>query len=1309
MSLPNPPSSEDLEQFQEWFEQFDGDFGRPDPTVEWLLESHPDLVECLKGFDLNSAVRWIASLETIPELLENTVRINVLQHLAVECCDGEREATPADLRTWVELLRKSPMAMQEDPPEDVFVGYVCSRNGGFRVFPGIISNADFILERLLEFLSEKVSFPNFQEACDSVISLLTLSEAIAEKLQLPRYSVGASLEEDSFSLPPVDRLEAHAKAVCFDGSDLEALGVDHGNLAPFIFESSKRNNFSLENLLGSSLEKRPLLANSNGGIVVASPALLCRAATVHILNVVPIMGGWAETFFEKESAEFFWNRILRRIGVTPGGPITLPKPPSILPPLYPFAGLFDHGILVLGLTRTSSIIGGSDLEEFESFSNDQIAAFENYLSGCCAALEDVEGFKGGMILLAMSSIGKAIMLAFNELRPRWRFFSAGLGDWLTLAGDNDFSAKRLWYLAVQQEMAEKANLEVMNTSGLLNLYGFWKQNDFGLIPRAMDPRNPNNLMVLGGQTSQPINVGLKVLNDRHSLLYPDRMTWVEVQRQGAGLNPDISTNRMYCDFQSASNGIIRGVVEHGGGVWWIEVTKRPEKLEAIDLVFRLWDCVFSWAERVILLLADKHPNWIPNDLVISLEFPKVDQWSLKTVSGNSGEERALGVETIAESAFARLVFEEEFLSKFYRPDNLAEREIVKAIIHAATVVSHLRITDPNIEECSREVTKDDNSRFFHILRAATLESAIGEPGNAKPNLIPEEETARIGMALAYTVEESPPVKITNAKEAQIFLDRVVKGIHGRLSENLKKFWILPVVSHSFSQLDELSRDGSRWSISTRSLLSLEDGAEWVRERLRTEGGRLTSAVVANRALIETAVYSFDSSAKEIISQTEHASFLAEIAVMIELANYRDAVANGFVEADITIHPNGSIEYDDSFQREVVQPYLRSRVDDKIQSDAESYENNFDVSDPEEQISAERSPEVVAFESAFLAEFGFSPEILSKVVDVFTEFAFRSGDAGGTIESLVFRQVLKNGVGLTEKQVEVFLDRFVLPIRSAWDKKLPKGCDANDVLPWRYFRGLSVLVRPFIEVCRAPRQFAVSAPHLHRWGRYLVESISKGTLPEKLFQSTQMRSYLGSVANRKGHEFAVRVAEAMKKILPNVRLEINLTELGAPPDPDLGDIDVLAWDSTSGAVFLIECKRLKPALTVRQVIQQLEEFRGDASNPEDSLFKHQRRVEWLRSNPTEIERISGIPVNEIRWVSLLVTSGRVPMAFIDATNFSRSQVIRFQELDSRIPELVSETAPADTLLTIENINGEGNATQDSPTSSLGLPGSADPVC
>ena len=105
------------------------------------------------------------------------------------------------------------------------------------------------------------------------------------------------------------------------------------------------------------------------------------------------------------------------------------------------------------------------------------------------------------------------------------------------------------------------------------------------------------------------------------------------------------------------------------------------------------------------------------------------------------------------------------------------------------------------------------------------------------------------------------------------------------------------------------------------------------------------------------------------------------------------------------------------------------------------------------------------------------------------------------------------------------------------------------------------------------------------------------------------------------------------------------------------------------MLLIECKRLKTALSVPQVIQQLEEFRGDPSNPEDYLTKHKRRAAWLAVNTVNISKITGIPTEQIHWFPLLVTSGRVPMSHLDAMDFSKDQVIPFQDLEKRLRSMI----------------------------------------
>jgi len=126
----------------------------------------------------------------------------------------------------------------------------------------------------------------------------------------------------------------------------------------------------------------------------------------------------------------------------------------------------------------------------------------------------------------------------------------------------------------------------------------------------------------------------------------------------------------------------------------------------------------------------------------------------------------------------------------------------------------------------------------------------------------------------------------------------------------------------------------------------------------------------------------------------------------------------------------------------------------------------------------------------------------------------------------------------------------------------------------------------------------------------------------------------------------------------------MTELGAPRKPDLGDVDVLAWSETTGIVYLVEAKRLTPALTVREVIQRLEDFRGDEKR-KDSLGRHVRRIQWLEKNLLGIASVMQMAVTDVKPRPLLVTSESVPMQFFRDMNFPTDQVVPIDELGPRL--------------------------------------------
>jgi hypothetical protein len=1231
-----------------------------DLSLRSILENHPELSKQLAEVNLPSALALAGGLETIPQLQRLGVRLSVLIHLAVACCCGTRDAEASDLVGWLKLLDESPTALQEDPSEDVFVGYVCSSEGGFRVFPGIISHADFIVERVISFLIEGRDFPTFEDTLGSILAVLKLSESISEELCQDRYFSSAETPQDEILQIDEQKAKAHAMAVVFDSARLLSLEIDSTQLEPFLLPAATIKNLDNQHLQGSSVERFPLY-KSEDTIVVSSPALLCRAIVRFFLERVKTMGGWGDTFWEIRSAEYFLNEVLSPLGVKQLSTDLLPKVDSELPHLFPYVGQFDAGMTIIGLSLVDSLSLGSDLEEFNELSMAVSLGLAEYINECCSALEKLPGFKGGLVLISLSGLGRPFGVGLHEPRPAWDVFSSPLADWKTLAKSGEIDARRLWYLSLQQKMAEEGGIRFQNMSGLLNLYGYWKTHDFNLIRPEMNLSGANQVLALDGSFSRTINTKFKNVSDRHCRWYPIEKRNIEIERDGRGLNPDVTQNLRYGALESARQGFLRGGVAKGKSIWWIELAEMPDNRVASDLVYRLWDCLMSWCHLLMRHLYIENSKWIEDELVILLNLPGVEKWNLdKIPKGNNSKPGSLSCKRDKHNGVIQITLKEEFLANFYTPKNSAERAILDAVVKVMVP----KATPDEQRICVQEVMKSEDTRFFHIIQVQDLEGALAK-GPAEPLLIPDEEFWRASIGLAFTVSKSPPTKIEDREELVQFLGKVVKKLQEKIALNLSAFTPLSVVSHAFSQLDEISRDRSRWDLSMRALLSLENQADWLQEKLRDTYSMNVSAEITNRILIETACYSCRSTGSQIVSQTELLSLQAMIKVMIQLAEFREAVVNNLATPRATIHSNGQIEFSDAFRDDVMQPYLVSRLDDGIKHLVDYYDELFEAASESSPRNTEDKAALKRFEEAFHSEFGIDLDRFNKITEEFASYATRSGQTGGILDEPSLLAMLIHAVGLTEFQAKRVLERFVLPMRKAWNKDLPNRYKDNDVFPWRFFRSLSVLVRPFVEVSQSPRIFAISATHLDRWRTYLVRSICNAELPDQFFESKEMKSFIRNITRKNGSDFEKRVAQEFENCGYTVRHSIKMRELGKKDADPSNDIDVIAWNEELSLGFMIECKGLKRALTVAQAIQQLSKFRGDPGSKKDYLTKHINRVSWNMENSGGLVKLTKIPFGELTWSSLLVTSNRVPMSFVDGVNYSKDLIWSFSEIREKL--------------------------------------------
>jgi hypothetical protein len=496
-----------------------------------LTEEHAGLLRKLQRFSFADTAKIVGGLAVCPELYSHLIRIEVLQHFVAMSCAGTRTPNREDIVDWLgRHMRESSAASMEDPIEDVFIGYVASDFGGFRLITGNLSDADFWIERLLRFIAGKPEFPPFRTALETVLPLLKLADAIVERIGLDRYSAGGGLPFGRVEIPQWRTLSRNAEAVVFSAADLQHLGIDPNALRAFVFDAQRKTQLKTEEIGNSSLERCPLIELNDCFIAIAPSSFSRAVLRVLLGHITEGMGGWADTFFQTSVAEEFVNDVRLGLKIKPLD-FDPPKIPAGLPPLYPFFGFFDTGKPVIMLTHclplSQSVTNFNGIDDSASHMESDL---RQYLNQCAEKFEAMPGFSGGLVLLNLSGIALWTVLGIPRLRPKWHMHAGSLADWLILTANGGCTAMQLWKLAEHGTVVQNRKIRVVNLAGLVNAYSYWKDNGFRLIPRDRDSRSLT-LITINSDFAGKFRTQLKQQQDFHCVLSHDGQRWVRLMRK----------------------------------------------------------------------------------------------------------------------------------------------------------------------------------------------------------------------------------------------------------------------------------------------------------------------------------------------------------------------------------------------------------------------------------------------------------------------------------------------------------------------------------------------------------------------------------------------------------------------------------------------------------------------------------------------------------------------------------------------------------------------------------------------------------
>lgn len=1179
------------------------------------------LLKRLETFSFPFVAAHLAGLLTRPENHCATGRIEALIHLAALACRGNKEPRPRHLRQWLNgMFSDDPIRQLEVPVEDVFVSNVGTW-GNSRLFAGRWpSNSDHVQACVGTLLSLH-DRPWAMQTLRHVMALLRVSEAVADRAGIARnaHTTGRPGETIGVRASAVAESNGHVR---FSDDELVAIGVRRADLGPFLFQGEHARLLAGESIGHTVLERRPLV-RFRGETTLVLPTGIGAAIRRFVIEQATAAGD-LRLFQSTCHLEQFTETFLL------GRPDWGIEYVRMLEPdpedgMREFVGVFDEDsyVHVVFVPDDFAEIASEGLTSVHRLED----AVRERIQDRAAQLAREGDCRRGLTVLVHGGIGREFAPVWGDLPGGWHQLCVSAPDFMLLGGKTDFTAMRAWKLLQMVTELEAAGVVFPNLRGFLNLAAFAYHIGFELVPEHFSPAP----MLLHSDFILPLRHEVRTALDRHASVGPDGHSWVDVQRDPRGDYFHEARGRLVSlSRRHRAHRELLACVESASRPWWVHCSQLPEGGWHHQVVFGVLDMVLGWLVRLVPVLEDGNAA-LPSDPVsIRVRFPDIetfDQRGIQMPEAPVAPAVAVGGGEIAIDCTS------QYLRCFLSAGNLGDRLMIQSLVRGVdSIWGNQAVSDADLMEWVDDLVESESARFVKMTPSGTPEDAIYDVA-ALPKLrllMPEDRAwSRLELARRAGYEGEPgPVP---SGDAAALLKDAVDEVWERIRSRLVDLSRESVIERSLLNYVAARKEHRDWLRSTAAQLALYDRAEVTRvanERvLRRDTAGLACRIIAEMALC-TSPYGTGSRC----SRTDLDFLVAEVATLLECAGQSDALHHGLTTAPPVVHPNGSFGFDESGAAAtgllITEQWRRTFRDAATEDEVEGMSGGEgEMADPE-------------FPSAFLAEFGLSPEQYGTFVHRITSEALEANGAHLRIRRSGVVQRLRNvGVMNPERAFEA----FALVPRPRWNEDDPHDAKARDWWPWRYSRRLSIMRRPLIQLSMDADPFVMVVPSILAGTLRYLHQAAFGDLPSTLFDSPEMIDCIGRSVNRNGHGFGRRVAERFGELRWKTKGEVKLTQLGGAES--LGDVDVLAWQPATGLVYAVECKSLRCDRTCGEIGERLKEYsEGTVGKKRTPLQRHIDRVSFLDANRQRLADFVGVPVDRLRLQSALVTEQIAPMQF-----------------------------------------------------------------
>lgn len=1228
-------------------------------TITAIFAEKPTLKHQLEKFDPVKSSALVAGLLTDPSIHTNTLRIELLIKLLLCTGKGNKVPNTSNIDTWLNsVLGTALISRMEDPVEDVFISNITTDNGNVRIFEGTWESSDFYLQRVLNVVA---TLPNTEPAAklkSEIASMLLLSETIADRLGLERFCSGGGENKGKIRIPAAPRLKTLRDALTFTPDELRTLGINKGNLVPFIFSQKHRNRLGHQNIGENDLVKHPLIVDSNN-LIVMLPAAISVAIRQRIFNWL-VANDFGPSFDEHLTQEY---SIL--FGEIPVLGATLPNNIPLAPIrahdkiFLEFSREVDKGRYVHILAVVDSITGNT-YQGFCTPDSDPNALSDKIDSHIKAAQQHfrkIKGFKKGLTLIVGCGYGRPFIFFTVPNYNDWMTGCISAPDLYTISTLPGISSIALWNLIEHKNYLIDNKISIHNVNGLLNLYGWWVESNYFIIPQEVPFPNEPAQLVIPTNSLLSVRTEARRACDIHVLPFIDG-TFVRVMRTSSGsLFPSDAKEPLYGALEAAGQGELLGAYSGGQTVWWVSVDEGKSTLSH-DLIFRTWDAIHNWLPRLVPI-AERYPTKLPrNPIIIILDFNDTSADHETPIP--EAELRALLKVTIENETGIRITFHDPFLCGFRTPKNIAERSIIRAIICGFFKLTEFVFSENDLDVIISEIVPSYDARYLHLFEANHFRDVIQSYDKPKKLYLGDSDVSIHKLGIGWLdPQNKSQSKITEAKACIAFLNKIVSSIWTRMRTQLIKLNREDFIKKALRHLEGVEADKDRWQRTIRAILALRDDKGAAESVALKQMAQCNASELALRLLVEMASSECPLETGAPVGKLDLIPLMCDVLMMFHLGGCSDAINKGVMEPEVRIAPCGDILTHSGFHEEVLGPMGQDFESILLTFESEQYETHFEPFVPVETVKGILNNQ---FLNAFEQEFGFSVDDLRGLRETIEDMAVEKKLCVFVSSKSEILQACQNKGFVSSEIGERVIEAFSLCPRSSWDKT-PKGFQPVDWYPWRFGRQLSLIRRPIVRLNNSTDPKYVISPGLIGQATLLtVRRYWEADLDVSICYSSVMKQWVDSEGNRRGLEFETKVSDKLQNLGYKVLHGKKVTHLvNDKLDMDYGDVDVLAWKEGCKEILLIECKDLKMAKTPNEIAEQLNRFAGQLlpNGDRDNLLKHIQRCEILKDRLLDVTKIIGFP--EATCVRNVVCFSKpVPMEYV-ATRFPDITFITFDNL------------------------------------------------